>query len=607
MDESDLKGYGRGGERVRIAVGMAGLLLVVGLQIFCSLRYWGGPVEYDSGCRLIMGTVARVICVAEDANSGEDCVNSAFEQLDRVNRLMSNYDSDSEISRINRSAYGGAVTVDEMTFEVLERAVEFSKITGGAFDVTVGPLVELWRLAGSAGHVPSKEMLEKDKSKAGYENLILDRGDRSVRFAVKGMSIDLGGIAKGYAIDMAVEAMKCKGAIAGMVDIGGDIRCFDKRQSAKHWFIGVQDPTKVSEGLDVTEPLLVLKIRQGAVATSGNYRRFVAIEDKKYSHIINRKTGRSAEGLSSVTVIAETAIEADGLATAVSVMGAEAGLCLVESLDNVEAILVGEDTNWTIAESEGASEFIGVRARSKKILADSTKIEKNGYDKAEMGTEVMEYKVLRTEGRPQLNGDWWGDVWGSVEAIELGNYMGDEPQHRPRTQAKLMYDDEYIYVLFRVEDEYVRAVAEGRNGNVWQDSCAEFFFTPADDVSAGYFNVEVNCGGTMLFHYQRAKSTDVTAVSDVDCDRIEVYHSQPKIVEPETEEPTTWLIEYRIPVDILEKYKDDASRPAGGVSWRANFYKCGDNTSHPHWLTWSKVELPEPDFHQPRFFGILSF
>ena len=110
----------------------------------------------------------------------------------------------------------------------------------------------------------------------------------------------------------------------------------------------------------------------------------------------------------------------------------------------------------------------------------------------------------------------------------------------------------------------------------------------------------------MLFHYQPAPSTNVISISDSDGDRVEIFHSEPKIVDPEKQQPTTWVVEYRLPVDILEKYRP-VTKPAPGVSWRANFYKCADKTSHPHWLTWSVIDFPEPDFHQPHFFGTLEF
>jgi hypothetical protein len=216
------------------------------------------------------------------------------------------------------------------------------------------------------------------------------------------------------------------------------------------------------------------------------------------------------------------------------------------------------------------------------------------------------YKVHRLASAMPIDGSWDKPQWQKIEAIEIGNYMGKKPAHRPPTQAKVLYDDKYIYVIFRVQDRYVRAVAQDYHGPVWKDSCVEFFFTPGEDPSRGYFNLEVNCGGTALFHYQKAPKKDARPIDVADMQQIEIAHSLPKIVEPEIAEPTTWTIEYRIPLALIEKYCP-AARPAPGVLWRANFYKCGDETSHPHWLTWSVVDRPVPDFHLPQFFGILEF
>jgi len=206
-----------------------------------------------------------------------------------------------------------------------------------------------------------------------------------------------------------------------------------------------------------------------------------------------------------------------------------------------------------------------------------------------------------------IDADWNKPAWRNVQPLELTHAMGDRPQHFPRTQAKLLYDDQAIYVIFRVEDRYVRAVAQAHQDNVFADSCVEFFFAPAAGIGTGYFNLEMNCGGTMLFHYQVVPRQSPIRLSRHELGRVTVAHCLPRIVDPEITEPTIWTVEYRLPVDLLEKYYPAASRPAPGVTWRANFYKCADGTSHPHWLTWSRVDNPVPDFHVPRFFGRLEF
>jgi len=347
--------------RILIEVGVSVVLIAIALVIVHNRNESAlskDRISADSGHRLIMSTFARVVAIAEDTQTAEKSITSAFEQLQAVDELMSDYKEDSQISKVNRDAFKNPVAVSKSTFEVLQKSLEFSKLTDGAFDITVGPLVDLWRAAADANSMPSTEQLAEVRGRVGYEKIILDADNLSVRFAVDGMRLDPGGIAKGYAIDKAIEAMRKTGASGGMVDVGGDIRCFGPPPAGKEkWVIGLQDPAGAIEGVRPARYPVVLKFNDAAVATSGGYRRFVLIEGKKYSHIINKQTGLSSDKLSSVTIIAETAIEADALATAVSVMGREKGMALIEKTPNVEAVLISAGPEFELSKSSGADEY----------------------------------------------------------------------------------------------------------------------------------------------------------------------------------------------------------------------------------------------------------
>ena len=246
----------------------------------------------------------------------------------------------------------------------MQKSADFSRLSGGAFDITIAPLTELWRSAAEVNSVPTEAEISEVRSKVGYEKLILDSNEMTVRFAVDGMKLDLGGIAKGYAVDMAVEAMQKGGAVGGMVDVGGDIRCFGlPPKGKKTWRIGLEDPTEPQGGDQTLTAgagtiLLILKLNNAAVATSGGYRRFVLIEGKRYSHIMDRDTATSAEGLSSVTIIAQNATDADALATAVSVMGPEKGLALIEIIPKTEAILIMPPPEYQLIKTTAAEKYI---------------------------------------------------------------------------------------------------------------------------------------------------------------------------------------------------------------------------------------------------------
>jgi hypothetical protein len=221
-------------------------------------------------------------------------------------------------------------------------------------------------------------------------------------------------------------------------------------------------------------------------------------------------------------------------------------------------------------------------------------------------TKVMQYELNRYQGGLPVNTDWDIAPWNAIDAVPVSNFMGTRPEHFPQTLVKVAYDTEAIYVKFRVEDRYVKAVHKKNQDPVYKDSCVEFFFTPGTDVGKGYFNLEMNCGGTMLFHHQVVPRKGAVPIAETDIREIEVATSLPQIVDPELSEATTWIVSYRIPFSILKKYHD-FENPAPGTIWRANFYKCADETSHPHWLTWAPVKLPKPDFHRPEFFGELHF
>jgi len=184
--------------------------------------------------------------------------------------------------------------------------------------------------------------------------------------------------------------------------------------------------------------------------------------------------------------------------------------------------------------------------------------------------------------------------------------MGPEPAHRPRVAVKLLYDLENLYVTFHVRDQYVLATAEHHQDPVCVDSCVEFFFTPGEGLDQGYFNIEANCGGTVLFNHQLSRNENVLVVPVEEIHEMGVQASMPPRVYPEILDPVRWSVRYRVPYSSLRRFAPVVA-PRPGVRWRGNFYKCADRSSHPHWLTWSPVNLPKPDFHQKSFFGTLRF
>lgn len=215
-------------------------------------------------------------------------------------------------------------------------------------------------------------------------------------------------------------------------------------------------------------------------------------------------------------------------------------------------------------------------------------------------------KVARLHGGPlKIDADWDKPAWRAVAPTTLTLYMGERPEHFPTVAFRVLYDDKNLYVIFRVEDRYVRAVATKDGGTVWKDSCVEFFFTPGDDPGLGYFNFETNCIGSRWWHHHPAAGGDIGLAAE-ELAQAEVAHTLSGEIEPERPGPQTWVVEYRFPIEILTKHTKIVP-PAPGVKWRGNFYKCGDLTSHPHFLHWSRIVKPKPAFHSPEFFGTIEF
>lgn len=218
----------------------------------------------------------------------------------------------------------------------------------------------------------------------------------------------------------------------------------------------------------------------------------------------------------------------------------------------------------------------------------------------------LTYCVRKVRQPVVIDADYNKPVWQGIESLAIAYAQPTTGVHRPVTQAKVCYDDTFLYVIFQVADRYIRAVATATHGPVWQDSCVEFFFTPRANRSSDYFNFEMNCIGTFLFRHQSAPRQNSRSLGRDDCDTIKIASSLTEPILVEIPGPLIWTVECAVPYEALTRYAD-VQRPSAGVSWRGNFYKCADHCSHPHWLTWSPVPVLTPDFHRPQCFGIIKF
>jgi len=286
-----------------------------------------------------MGTYGRMEVKADDAEAARRMFEAGLPQIRTVEELMSIYRPDSEVSRLNKLGAQQVVKLSDHTLAVLRKSVEVSELTGGAFDVAYAPLRTLWQQAERDGQAPSESAIKKTLEAIGYSKLVFE--SNGVRFSTPGMEVDLGGVATGYGVDLATQALRQAGATAGIVDIGGDLRFFGSPGDREKWRLLVNPPPGVRESI-------VLAVPPCGVATSGDYARYFSIGRKHYSQIIDPRTGRPVERMASVTVVAPDAITADTLSTGLSVMGPQEGVTLAEALADIHCLFMIREADGTV-------------------------------------------------------------------------------------------------------------------------------------------------------------------------------------------------------------------------------------------------------------------
>ena len=284
-----------------------------------------------------MGTTFRIVFYAADEATAKKAAKAAFKRVAELNAIMSDYQPTSELTRLCEKAGGAPVEVSADLFEVLKRSEEFAKLTDGAFDISISPVVRLWRKARRTGELPKADAIKKALQLVDYRKIKFDAKARTVQLLLIGMLLDLGGIAKGYAADACLAILRRHGIARALVAAGGDIAVGDAPPDAPAWKVGIA-PLK-NPG---AEPTHYLALSNAGVSTAGDAEQFVEIDGKRYSHIIDPKTGYGLVGRRSVTVIAPTATASDGLDTGLCVLGVERGLKIVESREDVAALFVFE-------------------------------------------------------------------------------------------------------------------------------------------------------------------------------------------------------------------------------------------------------------------------
>ncbi|TKB09967.1 FAD:protein FMN transferase [Desulforhopalus sp. IMCC35007] len=282
--------------------------------------------------RLAMGTFVAMTAIHSSQDEAEQAIGLAFEEIDRLNAMLTHYEKTSAVGSFNASGKLEHAPVEVV--ELIGRSLYYNRETQGAFDITVKPLIDLYKNSFAVDHKPSDSEIDLVLKRVGTENMRYDAG--SIVFTKSDMGITLDGIAKGFIVDKASEVLKANGVSNHLINAGGDIRTSGKAAQGKAWTVAVQDPSKKNEYPDI------ITMQDGAIATSGNYEIYYD-KEKLFHHIVNGQTGHSPHLSSSVSVVAPTVMDADALATSVFVMGPAAGVAFINGQPDTECFIIDKD------------------------------------------------------------------------------------------------------------------------------------------------------------------------------------------------------------------------------------------------------------------------
>ena len=332
---------------VIIIMSALSLVLLLALSGGCSKA----PEKIIDQTRLFMSTVAQIkvsLSPRDDENKVKDAINKAFEEIKRIEDVYSVYNPASEISKINGLRKNEKLRISDGVFNLIHKSIDYSERTYGAFDITVKPLVDLWHRAKIRNEVPDPDDVRRALEHVGYKNITLDETARTISFKKEEMSIDMGGVAKGYATDMAIKILEDAGIDNALVALGGDMYCLGKKSDAELWKVGIRHPRNKDK------LFLEISLKDKAISTSGDYERYFILGGKRYSHIIDPRIGYPiGDDVESASVISPDSTTSDILATAICILG-EKGLSMIKPFGGIDAILVFKNKErFTVKMSEG--------------------------------------------------------------------------------------------------------------------------------------------------------------------------------------------------------------------------------------------------------------
>ncbi|MEY3600131.1 MAG: hypothetical protein RLZZ463_908 [Bacteroidota bacterium] len=304
------------------------------LFLFCWANIHAQQQAMETKTLLLMGSRFDLTVVAKDQAACQYYLGIAEQEITRIENLISDWRSGTEVDQINKNAGIKPVKVSWETFQLIERSKYLSKITEGAFDISYAVVDRIWKFDGTVNQLPDPEVVKASVSKIGYQKIVTQAQDTTVFLELPGMKIGFGSNGKGYAADKTRMLLQSLGVEAGIVNASGDLTTWGKKPDGTDWMVGITNP------LNKEQIFSWLPVVNSAIATSGNYEKYIDIAGKRYSHIIDPRTGYPVQGVISVSVLAPSAELCDALATSVFVLGVDAGLNLINQLKGVSCIIV---------------------------------------------------------------------------------------------------------------------------------------------------------------------------------------------------------------------------------------------------------------------------
>jgi len=343
----------KGGGRLRYAKVIFKSLIVIFaalLLVLIPLLLQGKDSSYHSPVMFAMDTTLEITLQGR-GNRAKTDVKEAYALVKEIESKTSRFLPQSDVSKINRMAGISPVKVSSETLYIIERSIHYSEITNGALDITIAPVMKLWGFYDGKYRVPKETEISIAKKMVNWKKIVVNEKEGTVMLAEKGMEIDLGAVAKGYAVDAVVNKLRSRGVKHGLVNFGGTIGTIGLRTDRKKWVIGIRNPRG-----EATSLLGEIELVDGFVASSGDYERFFTKNGKRYFHIFDPSTGHNPEGTMSTTVVGKNGLECDALSTALIVLGKEKGISLVERIPNLSCILV--DNNGRVEKSKGIQKYV---------------------------------------------------------------------------------------------------------------------------------------------------------------------------------------------------------------------------------------------------------